>query len=106
MPCKAKPRLAFQVENFLPYLTGKKSLVPRPRDLTYCNWATNKVIIWLRKVIMESVQARWCSSTNWEVVASGPRLVLHHKEEGVNVPIGPVPQATGNQAKWRSLKTK
>ena len=33
-----------QVENFLPYLTGKKRLVPQPRGLTYCNWATNKVV--------------------------------------------------------------
>ena len=32
-----------QVENFLPYLTGKKQLTPRARDLTFCNWATNKV---------------------------------------------------------------
>ena len=34
-----------QVENFLPYLTGKKQLTPRARDLTFCNWATNKVVV-------------------------------------------------------------
>ena len=32
--------------------SGKKPLIPRPRDLTYCNWATNKVV---RHVIMETL---------------------------------------------------
>jgi hypothetical protein len=81
-----------QLENFLPYLTGSKQLMPRPRDLTYCNWASNKT--------------RWGSSAHWEVVAGGPRLVLRHRTEGVQVTVGPVAPVTHTQQKWRSLKTK
>ena len=27
------------------------------------------------------MKARWCSSSNWEVIASGPRLILRHRVE-------------------------
>ena len=32
-------------------------------------------------LIIPLFKARWCSSSNWEVIASGPRLILRHRIE-------------------------
>ncbi len=61
-----------RTENFLPYLTGEKRLVPKSGDLTFYNWARGK--------------AELQSTPNFEVlVHGGARLMLRHRASDVEI---------------------
>ncbi len=62
-----------RTENFLPYLTGEKRLVPKSGDLTFYNWARGR--------------AELQSTPNFEVLVAprGSRLLLRHRASGAEV---------------------
>ena len=84
--CLNSNHFRIQCENFLPYLTGKKDLVPKARDLTFLNWVTSKL--------------RFGQTQNWEVIIQGTKVELKHRE-GFQVTVAP-----SDKRRWRHLMNK
>ena len=56
--------MRMKTENILPYINGEARMVPKKTDLTYYNW--------------DRGTAAYNSTSNFQVVAELPRLLLRH----------------------------
>ena len=56
--------MRMKTENILPYINGERKMVPTRNDLTYYNW--------------DRGTAAYNSTSNFEVIAELPRLLLRH----------------------------
>lgn len=63
----------FQKEDFVPYLVGKKDLVPRKGDLTFYNWSQGKPAL--------------KSSENIEVFVAKSKLKLRHRASDILIDV-------------------
>ncbi|XP_026787153.1 cilia- and flagella-associated protein 299 [Pangasianodon hypophthalmus] len=66
-------------EDFEPYFSGKKRLLPRPTDLSFYNWKTNEVTS--------------SDSANYQVIANNPNGVLFMNKKDRNI-VNVDPQAS------------
>ncbi|MCI4392743.1 hypothetical protein PGIGA_G00149410 [Pangasianodon gigas] len=66
-------------EDFEPYFSGKKRLLPRPTDLSFYNWKTNEVTSG--------------DSANYQVIANNPNGVLFMNKKDRNI-VNVDPQAS------------
>ncbi|KAM9446623.1 LOW QUALITY PROTEIN: cilia- and flagella-associated protein 299 [Clarias gariepinus] len=58
-------------EDFEPYFSGEKKLLPRPNDLSFYNWKTNEVA--------------GCDSENYQVIANNSTGVLFKNKKDRNI---------------------
>ena len=65
--------MRMKTENILPYINGEARLVPKKTDLTYYNW--------------DRGTAAYNSTSNFQVVAELPRLLLRHVGTDANLDI-------------------
>eukprot|EP00094_Tigriopus_californicus_P005765 TCALIF_05558-PA protein Name:"Similar to si:ch211-57h10.1 Uncharacterized protein C4orf22 homolog (Danio rerio)" AED:0.18 eAED:0.21 QI:0/-1/0/1/-1/1/1/0/195 len=63
----------FQKEDFVPYLVGKKDLVPRKGDLIFYNWSQGKPIL--------------KSSENIDVLVTKSKLKLRHRDSDILIDV-------------------
>ena len=75
--------IRMKTENILPYLNGEARLVPKKTDLTYYNW--------------DRGTAAYNSTSNFQVVAELPRLLLRHVGSDADLDI-----ATSTPGMWNS----
>lgn len=79
--------MRMKTENILPYLNGEARLVPKKTDLTFYNW--------------DRGTASYNSTSNFQVVAELPRLLLRHTESEASLDI-----TTSTPSAKRSMESK
>ena len=97
-----------QTENFLPYLTGAKVLMPTCRDLSYFSWPKNKLRFDLLMSLSGSliiILLRIGKSQTWKITNSGIKMMLKHLETGQSYPAIPRHQKESSEC-WIHLDQK